>query len=1071
MKPTVLFSLLFLLFVLHAAGQTPVDRLTDELQFQSSGTITGWKYATTVTGDPRRSDFDDKTWTPLSLNESLSVDSCWIRKVIVLPSTQLGIPIRGKVRFLLSIDDYGYLWVNGHDMGKVPWDGECVLTDSVRPGERFVIAVKAINTGGPLRLIRARFQTEIADTLARTMENLAMSLRVGQKLLSFDTYQTNARQKSDPGTDRSSMNRKRKEELGALLQNLAAGADLRVLRTGTRRQIQESLFRVRAGLAPIREYARRFTLYFDANAHIDAAWLWRECETIEVCKKTFASVLNMMDQRPDFTYTQSAAAYYDWMERLSPDLFQGIKRRVSEGRWEVVGGMWVEPDCNLPAGESWTRHLLYGKRFFKQKLGVATTIGWNPDSFGYNGNMPMFYANAGITAFITQKIGWNETNVFPHRVFWWESPDRSRILSYFPFDYVNTIDNPFALVDWLRQFEANTGFTKMLLLFGVGDHGGGPSLEMIDRIERLKELDVYPAIEFGTARTYLGWLEEQDLATLPVWKDELYLEYHQGTFTTQAAMKNANRRNEVLLTNAEKFGTLASLYGRRYNRPDMETAWRHVMLMQFHDILPGSSIREVYIDATETHRQAEEIGMYELQNSLGFLARRVNTSAMTKGRPVVVFNPLAWTRTDLVRVDLSEGDAQMYQIFDRQGNEIPGQTVQQSRYRRQMLFIAQDVPSLGYATYELRPQTDRPQILPSQRAGWTIENTIFRVDVDSTSGWVKSIVDKRTGRELLAGPGNELQLLEDTPTAWDAWNIGLTGTQFPSRFRGGRVVETGPVRTVLRLERDYLKPGMKKEFPTEDFPSTFFTQDITLYNGLPRIDFTTDVDWWEDKTMLKVAFPLAVHDSIATYEIPYGTIRRSTQERDSWEKARREVPALRWADVSTGGYGVSLLNEAKYGYDIKGNVVRLSLLRSPKWPDPTADRGKQIIAYALYPHAGDWREGRTVRRGYEYNTPLYAVVTDAHPGDLGIVQGMLGELPPNIILTTLKKAEDSDAWVVQWYEAEGRDTNVELDFPKPVISAVMSNFLEERGVAIPAKGRKLIVPTRGHGVNTIIVEL
>jgi alpha-mannosidase len=348
---------------------------------------------------------------------------------------------------------------------------------------------------------------------------------------------------------------------------------------------------------------------------------------------------------------------------------------------------------------------------------------------------------------------------------------------------------------------------------------------------------------------------------------------------------------------------------------------------------------------------------------------------------------------------------------------------------------------------------------------------MFRVDVDSTSGWVKSIVDKRTGRELLAGPGNELQLLEDKPSAWDAWNIGLTGTQFPSRFRGGRVVESGPVRTVLRLERDYLKPGTKKEFPTEDFPSSFFTQDIILYNGLPRIDFTTDVDWWEDRTMLKVAFPLAVHDSIATYEIPYGTIRRSTQERDSWEKARREVPALRWADVSTGGYGVSLLNDSKYGYDIKGNVVRLSLLRSPKWPDPTADRGKQSIAYALYPHPGDWREARTVRRGYEYNTPLCAVVTDAHPGDPGIAQGMLGELPSNIILTTLKKAEDSDAWVVQWYEAEGRDTDVELEFPKPIVSAVMSNFLEERGVAISAKGRKLVVPTHRHGVNTIIVEL
>jgi alpha-mannosidase len=363
----------------------------------------------------------------------------------------------------------------------------------------------------------------------------------------------------------------------------------------------------------VADFAKTFTLYFDANAHIDAAWLWRKAETKEVVKNTFASVLNMMRARPDFTYTQSAAAYYQWVATSYPDLFQGIKERVADGRWEVTGGMWIEPDCNLPSGESWMRQILYAKRFFRKELGVDVSIGWNPDSFGYNDNMPMFYANAGITAFITQKIGWNEKNVFPYRLFWWESPDGSRVLSYFPFDYVNTIDDPFRLVDWSRQFEANTGMTKMMILFGVGDHGGGPSLDMIDRIERLKTLDVYPAIEYGTTATYLSWIKAQDLSRVPTWKDELYLEYHQGTYTTQAAMKQRNRQSEVLLTNAEKFSSIASLYGRPYDSDALAHAWQGVLFNQFHDLLPGSGIREIYLDAAEVRapvvaRQNRRVG-------------------------------------------------------------------------------------------------------------------------------------------------------------------------------------------------------------------------------------------------------------------------------------------------------------------------------------------------------------------------------------------------------------------------------------------------------------------------------
>ncbi|HMK37813.1 MAG TPA: glycoside hydrolase family 38 C-terminal domain-containing protein [Bacteroidota bacterium] len=1051
-------------------GQTNVDRLVAQLESVSKGTLDNWKYSTDFSTDPTKPGFDDSQWATLPIGRELYIDSCWMRKEVTLPERMLGQPTSGALRFLVSVDDYGFLFVNGESRGYFPWDGEFELTKSARGGEKFLLAIKAINTGGPLRLLRAQIVPGGDHPLARTVDDFTLGVKVAQKLLSSDTYQTNARVRVDPGTDRSHMDRQEKSKLYALLQETASKVDTGALVSGSVDRFRMSLSAARTALAPVAAFVHRFTVYLDANAHIDAAWLWRSKETIAVCRNTFSSVMNLMAARPDFTYTQSSAAYYDWIERLSPDLFTQIRQRVKDGRWEVVGGMWVEPDCNLPSGESWARHLMYAKKYFREKLGTDVKIGWNPDSFGYNLNMPAFYRNAGIDAFITQKIGWNETNVFPYRTFWWESPDGSRILSYFPFDYVNTIDNPYQLADWLRQFEANTGFTKMLILFGVGDHGGGPSLEMLDRIDRLKSLDLFPRIEYGTAGKYIEWLRSNDLSDLPVWKDELYLEYHQGTFTTQAAMKQFNRSNETLLTNAEKLSSFASLTGSPYAAASLEEAWHDVMFNQFHDILPGSGIREVYIDAAATHRDAQVIGRHELTRSLDFIASGANTSAFSHGTPFIVFNTLSWERTDVAAVDLRTGDEGSWRVFDAHGREVPSQTVRSSRYERRVIFIAAHVPPLGYSTYELRKAASPPSPAPAALP-FAPENRLFRVAIDSVSGWIRSITDKRSGRELLAGEGNRIQLLEDLPRQWDAWNIGLTGREFPSTFRGAEVVEQGPVRWVVRLTRDYLKPGVRKDFPTEDFPSSFFTQDVILYDGLDRIDFTTDADWWEDHTMAKLAFPLAFSDTAATYEAPYGTIRRSTMMRTSVEKAQVEVPAARWADVSTDEYGVSLINGAKYGYDIKGNTMRLSLLRSPRWPDPTADRGKHSISYSLYPHPGRWQSAATHQRGYEFNTPLLAAMTDPHKGKLPAAHSFLSITPSNLVLTSVKRAEEGNAWVLQWYDVKGEPSRALVTLPFHPSRALVSNFMEEEGAPIEVKGNTIAVPTTAHGIVTVKVYL
>jgi alpha-mannosidase len=1066
------------------AAESNVDRTAQAIDAAASATFGEWRVspildgAWAVPGDPTEPSFDDSAWHTTRVGDPIPLGKCWLRKTVVLPAQVYGAPVRGPLTLQLNLSRPVDVWVNGQSRGHFqdPFDPIALDADAA-PGRKFVIALRLPTTGrdisgrenAPLLLRRADFLLRDCETARRELADFALSLRVGQRLLSLDTYQANSRVKEDPGIDRSTFDKTERRRLDDLLQSLAAQVDVEALGNGSFDKYRASVAAVRGQLAPIRAFAKRFTIYLDSNAHIDAAWLWREKETVEVVKNTFSSVLNIMNSRRDFVFTQSSAAYYDWMERYYPDLFKAILPRIKEGRWEVVGGLWVEPDCNLPGGESWTRQLLYGKRYFRQKLGVDVKIAWNPDSFGYNWNIPMLCSHAGIDAFITQKINWNCVNVFPYRVFWWQSPDGSRLLTYFPFSYDSLVDDPYGLVDWLRQFEANSGLPKMALMFGVGDHGGGPSMEMLERLDHYASMDIYPNVEHGTAARYLTWLKQQNLTALPVWNDELFLETHEGTLTTQAKMKESNRSSEVLLTNAEKFSTLASLSGRQYDAARLGEAWRDVLFNQFHDILPGSGIHEIYIDATERYRRAKSLGEFELNGSLQQIARNADTSTVTHGRPVVVFNPLAWERTDLVKVELLEGDLSEYAVFDKKGTPLPSQMETRDNLHRAVLFVAARIPALGYDVYELRKQAASGAAAALKASPSSLENNLFSVTLDPTSGSLSSIRDKRVGKELLSGPGNQLQLLEDHPITWDAWNLGFTGVTYPSKLAKVEVVERGPVKATLRVTRTYLKPGVKKEFPTDDFPSSFFTQDISLYAGLDRIDFRTAVDWWEDHTMLKVAFPLTVSDRAATYEIPYGSIRRSTGTTDRFDRAKTEVAAEHWADLSQDDYGVALLNRAKYGYEIKGQLMRLSLLRSPTFPDPLADRGKHSIDYSLFPHQGRVETSRTVARGYEYNNPLIAVLTTSHKGTAPAAHSFVSLAPANLVLTTMKKAEDSGAWIVQWYDAQGVDSEARLKLPRAPSKVVQSDFMEADGAPLVVHGSVVTVPTKKHSVVTVKV--
>lgn len=1065
------------LFVLVGAlswAQSPVDRLVAGLDSLGSLRYDGWQCSPDLkayrpTGNPALPGFDDSAWPPIRLRSELNSDSVWLRKTIVLPRTVLGMPVEGKVRLLVSVDDYGYLWVNGESRGFFPWDGDFVLTDSARPGQLFTLAVKAMNTGGPLRLLRAELVLEGASPLRQKILDLALSLKVGQKLLSHDSYQTNARRRIDPGIDKTTIPREEKDALRRDFEAAVDAFDIDVLRSPVMDRIASAIDSLRARLAPVAAFAKRFTLTFVANAHIDAAWLWRERETKDVCRATFSSVFSIMRAKPGFTYTQSSAQYYAWMETMYPDIFRGIQERIQQGRWEPIGGMWVEPDCNMPSGESWMRQLQFGKRYFRKKLGVNITTGWNPDSFGYHGNMPAFFQHAGIDAFITQKIGWNETNVFPYRVFWWEAPGGDRVLSYFPFDYVNSVEDPFRLVDWLRQFEANTGYRNLLVLFGVGDHGGGPSMEMIDRIERLRTLDIFPTIAYTSAQEYLNWLKTQNLDALPVWKDELYLEYHQGTFTTQAKTKQANRRMEELLSDAEKLASLAWLQGSAWPGPALATAWEGTLLNQFHDILPGSSIREVYIDAAREYERTERWGTAVREQALSTLLSSVDTRVPPGWTPLVVVNTLSWTRTDVVHLTrplLEQGD---FEILDPLGKPVISQRVQRNDLGTDLIFVASNVPAFGVAVYAMRPVRSLPGTSTVPAAGASLGNRRYVVDVDTSTGWIRSILDRATDSNVLKGPGNELQLLEDVPAQWDAWNIGLTGLKYKTRFEGYEMVEHGPVRSVLRLTHSFLKPGVTKDFPTENFPTSFFTQDIVLYSELDRIDFRTAVDWWENKTMVKVAFPFAVRDTVVRSEIPYGMITRPWSPRTALERGKTEIPTLRWIDATKDGQGLSLLTRSTYGFDIAGDALRISLLRAPRWPDATADRGMQEFHYALIPRGRATGMSEVAREGYAFSTPLMAVPTTRHPGKFGKISSFVSVSPISCLVPTITKSEEDAALVLDVVNIEGKDAIAELRFPLPVLKAGRVNAMEEAKGAVEITSSTIRVSVPARGFTTVKV--
>jgi alpha-mannosidase len=770
----------------------------------------------------------------------------------------------------------------------------------------------------------------------------------------------------------------------------------------------------RAILVPLlahRNGTRTHELGAIGHAHLDTAWLWPLAETWRKARRTFTTQLALMRDYPEHRFACSSAQHYAWVRERDPELYEQIRARVREGQWVAVGGTWIEPDCNLPAGESLVRQFLHGQRFFEAELGGRVREFWNPDVFGYANQLPQIVRGAGMTRFLTQKLSWNRFTSLPFHTFAWEGLDGSRITTHFPpADTYNAEVSVAELRRGARDYRDHDRSRHSLLVFGHGDGGGGPTPEMLETLRRVGDLQGVPRTRLTTAEDFFGALE-QDARELPVVVGELYLEFHRGTYTTQAALKRANRRCEAALHDAELLAAVAArTTGSAYPGEDLAALWPVLLLNQFHDVLPGSSIGEVNVEAREQLMRVEE-------GARGLAGAAARALAGDGDSPVPL-NTVGAARAEVA--------------------ELPG---------GELAFVT--APPCGIGAIAVAPE---PVRVDGEGDGWVLGNGCLRARV-AGDGTVTSLALGDDAREALAAPANRFELYDDHPLEWDAWDVD------PFHLETGRACEGAQTARVAR--EDPLRAELVFEHAIGR--ASRLVQTVRLDAGSARLEFHTEVEWRERHRMLKVAFPLRVHCAHATYEMPFGHTERPTHYSAPADLARYEVPGHRWADLSEHGYGVALLNDCKYGHSAFEGTLRLSLLRAPTSPDPEADQGEHRFAYALMPHAGGWREAGVVAEARRFNQPLLWTCGGAAPRSFAAVDDA------NVVLDTIKRAEDSSALVVRLYEAHGARGTARLRLGFPVREAVFANLLEDPGAPARVDGDEIEVPYRPYEVVTLLV--
>lgn len=762
------------------------------------------------------------------------------------------------------------------------------------------------------------------------------------------------------------------------------------------------------------------------HTHIDVAWLWRLKHTREKAIRSFSTVHRLMNEFSDYHFIQSQPQLYEYIQQDQPEIYEHIRHRVQQGLWEPDGGMWLEADCNLASGEALIRQLVYGTRYIQKEFHRDCAYLWLPDVFGYSWALPQILNGCNIRTFMTTKISWNQYNTIPNDLFWWKGIDGSRILTYFitcpldgdslgnRFSTYNGLLTPHSVLGSWKKFKNKDVSQETLIAYGYGDGGGGVNRDMLKLGHAMQEVPGLPEIRFTSARDFFDRLHQSVDTTdgyVPTWDGELYLEYHRGTYTSQGANKKNNRLYENRLARSEWLSVLAMLQGGLYDAALLDVCWKTVLRNQFHDIIPGSSIREVYEDSTKEYMQ------------VGEWLDKVDAAALeTLMHPAqgwyTVLNDSSFGGTRIARLP---ADERATGFQDEEGRSLPAQRVENG------WLVAAELAPLSMKTMMAvrggaMQAAETPFAVNIEKR--TLETPFYRIAWDE-NGQFTRLLDKENDREVLTGRGNALHIFEDRPCKFDAWDVDLFYIQkqpeIPS-LQGCLLKEIGPLCCVIRLDYRYHKSTLQ--------------QDVVVYAHSRRIDFVTTVDWHESHRMLKASFPVDVRSTRATYDIQCGHVERPTHYNTSWDYARFEVCAHKWADLSDDSYGVSLLNDCKYGYNIYENEMNITLLKSAKEPDYAADMGEHRFTYALLPHAGTVTQGDTISESHFLNhSPV-------------VIHGQ-GSQPPllsfsgNVVIDALKKAYDGKEIVVRFHEYRGGRTRVQLRLNAPVNGWSVCNMLEQ----------------------------
>ncbi|KXK19873.1 MAG: putative alpha-mannosidase [Chloroflexi bacterium OLB15] len=797
------------------------------------------------------------------------------------------------------------------------------------------------------------------------------------------------------------------------------------------------------------------------HAHIDVAWLWTLGQTRRKAGRTFSNVLRLMEQFPDFKFTQSQPQLYQYTLETYPELFAQIQQRVEEGRWELIGGTWVEPDCNTIGAESLARQFLLGRSFFRQHFGTEDTpLLWLPDTFGYSWALPQLMQQAGIQYFVTHKMSWNQYNQMPEQMLWWQGLDGTRILTYFlttpegntylphatTYNALMSVKQAFGT--W-KNFRQKGVHNELLMAYGYGDGGGGPTREMLENMAALHPFPGAPRVRPGTVREFMDHIAETASDQLPVWNGEFYLEYHRGTFTSQSRNKRSNRKSEFLLHDAEFLAAWASLTtGYEYPHDTFQKAWELVCLNQFHDILPGSSIGEVYVDSARDYQTIMQLGSSALESAITALASTLPAEA-----DLIAINPTSFggARVGLFSETLPENA----QIVDG----ITGTPlIQQTTSEGTLLELPDSAP---YALLPLRIESAAPTftnelVIEKTATGLVLENGLVRVEFNP-QGEIIRLWDKEAAREVLpdGASANVLLAFEDRPMQFDAWDIDIyyeDRTERVDQVESLTIIESGPIRAGFEVRRPYR--------------DSMIVQKVFLQRNSKQLDFDTWIDWHEQHILLKAAFPLNVLSPYATFDIQWGNVQRPTHRNTSWERARFETCAHKWVDLSESNYGAALLNDCKYGHDVLDHTVRLTLLKSATSPDPHADQGEHHMTYSLLPHTGDWRNG-VVPAAYHLNNPVILRRVQAGNTAESPRESFVRVNSANAIIETVKQAQDGDGIIVRLYEHQRARGKVQLQVGFPLQAAYRCNLLEENELALEADGNSVTFELTPYQIMTL----